>query len=310
MSVGTLLGTSSSHGLYRRAILESGAAQHNISAAAARRVAERTLELLDVAPGDWAALRAVPAERFVEVSNQIGMVENKALLGDEAGIGMAYGPAVDGVTRDAQPIDLVRNGAARDVDLLVGTNTEEWRLFIWGLGEEIAKHLPPPDIAPYFATSGRSPAEVLKVYEERRPDGEELDLLADVQADYTFVIPAVRLAEAQSANDGHVWMYQFSWRTPIMGGQLGACHALELPFVFETLDEARGFVGDNAPTDLAASVHAAWARFAATGDPNGGDLPAWPRYEPETRPVMDFGARRMLVHDPGALQRQLWDGVW
>jgi carboxylesterase type B len=310
MSVGTLLGTPSSQGLYQRAILESGAAQHNISAAAARRVAERTLALLDVAPGDWDALRAVPVERFVEVSNQIGLLEARGLLGDEAGVGMAYVPVVDGVARDQQPIDLVRNGAARDVDVLVGTCTEEWRLFIWGLGEELAKSLPPPDIAPYFASSGRSAAEVLKVYEEKRPDGDELDLLADVQADYMFGIPAIRLAEAQGANRGDVWMYQFSWRTPVMDGQLGACHALELPFVFETLDAARDFVSDRAPIDLAASVHGAWVRFASTGDPNGGDLPAWPRYEPETRPVMDFGARRTLVHDPGALQRQLWDGVW
>jgi carboxylesterase type B len=151
---------------------------------------------------------------------------------------------------------------------------------------------------------------VLKVYAEARPDGEELDLLADAQADYMFGIPAVRLAEAAIPIDPDVWMYRFSWRTPIMEGKLGACHALELPFVFETLDSARAFVSDDAPVDLAASIHAAWVRFASTGDPNGADLPQWPRYDTGTRAVMDFGATRTLLQDPNAAQRQLWDGVW
>jgi len=310
MSVGTLLGTPSAQGLFHRAILESGAARHNISAATARRVAERTLELLEVAPGDWDALRAVPVDTIVAVSNQVSLFEGRDLLGDERGIGMAYVPVVDGATRESLPIDLVRNGSARGIDLLVGTCAEEWRLFIWGLGPELAKNLPPPDIAPYFASSGRSADEVLKVYAEARPDGEELDLLADAQADYMFGIPAVRLAEAQVQHDPDVWLYRFSWRTPVMEGVLGACHALELPFVFETLDSARDFVSDQAPVDLAASIHATWVRFASTGDPNGGDLPAWPRYDESTRAVMDFGATRTLLHDPGAAQRQLWDGVW
>jgi carboxylesterase type B len=310
MSVGTILGTKSADGLYRRAILESGASRHNLSAPTARRIAERTLELLEVAPGDWDALRAVPVDRIVQVSNQVSLFEARALLGDEAGIGMAYVPVVDGAVRDALPIDLVRNGSARGVDLLVGTCAEEWRLFIWGLGPDLAASLPPPDISPIFADSGRAPDEVLKVYAEARPDAEELDLLAAVQSDYMFGIPAIRLAEAQVAVDPDVWMYRFSWRTPVLDGALGACHALELPFVFETLDEARGLVSDSAPIDLAASVHATWVRFAATGDPNGGDLPAWPRYDVTDRAVMDFGAQRKLLRDPGGLERQLFDGVW
>ncbi len=80
--------------------------------------------------------------------------------------------------------------------------------------------------------------------------------------------------------------------------------------MFDTLDTAREFVSKDTPTDLAASMHSAWIRFATTGDPNGGDLPAWPRYDCETRAVMDFGTTRTLRHDPSASQRQLWDGIW
>jgi para-nitrobenzyl esterase len=306
MSVGTLLGTPAAHGLFRRAILESGAARHNLTAAAARRVAERTLELLDVRPGDWEALRNVPVDRIVDVANQVGLRAHR-LLGDDAVLAMAYLPVVDGTTRDRLPIDLVRDGAARGIDLIIGSCADEHRMFIWGLGPDAG--MPAPTIDRYFTSSPHTTAEVLKVYAQQRPDGDELDLLVDVQGDQMFGIPAVRLAEAATRH-ADVWMYRFSWPTPVLDGVLGACHALDVPFVFDTLDTARDLVSDDAPTDLAASIHSAWVRFASTGDPNGGDLPDWPRYDTGTRAVMDFGATRAVLHDPASAQRRLWDGVW
>jgi len=80
--------------------------------------------------------------------------------------------------------------------------------------------------------------------------------------------------------------------------------------VFDTLDTARDLVSNDAPTDLAAAIHAAWVRFASTGDPNGGDLPDWPRYDTRTRAVMDFGATRTVLRDPTAAQRKIWEAVW
>jgi para-nitrobenzyl esterase len=310
MSVGTLLGTPSSAGLFQRAILESGASQHNLPAATARRVAERTLEVLGVEPGDWDALRAVPVENIVSAATQVGRLEAAAILGDDAKLRMGYMPVVDGTTRDRLPIDLVRDGSAKDVDLLVGVNAEEWRLFIWGMPEAFRAILPPPDSSPYFERSGREIDEVLKVYAEARPDADELDVLCAVESDAMFGIPAVRVAEAQLGAGGDVYMYRFSWQTPVLEGSLGACHALELPFVFETLDTARDLVSEVAPVDLARDVHGAWVRFASTGDPNGGALPQWPAYDADRRAVMDFGPERKVVNDPNAAERVLWDGVW
>jgi para-nitrobenzyl esterase len=236
MSIGTLLPSPAADGLFRRAILESGAARHNLTPAAARRVAERTLELLEVPPGDWQALRSVPVDRIVAAADQVGL-EGRRLLGDEAALAMAYLPVVNGSTRDRLPIEAVRDGAARGIGLIIGVNAEEHRLFIWGFGPDAG--MPPPRIDRYFASSDHTPSDVLAVYAERRPGGDELDLLVDVQGDQMFGIPAVRLAEAASAHDPDVWMYRFSWPTPVRDGVLGACHALELLFVFDNLDLAR-----------------------------------------------------------------------
>jgi para-nitrobenzyl esterase len=137
----------------------------------------------------------------------------------------------------------------------------------------------------------------------------QLELLAAVETDQMFTIPAVRFAEAQLRNHPNVRMYRFSWRTPVLDGMLGACHALELPFVFEMIDETGDFVGASPPNDLASAIHGAWVRFATTGDPSGGDLPPWPVYDTSRRPVMDFNAERRVIDDPSGVERRLWDGL-
>jgi para-nitrobenzyl esterase len=303
MSVGTLLGTPRATGLFGRAICMSGAGHHNLSTATATRVARRVLERLDVGPGDWEALQAVPVDRVVKMATEVGQLEARGLLGDEVNKVMAFEPVVDGPSRSRYPIDMVRDGSASGVELMVGTCAEEWRLFIWGLPPEFQELLPEPDISAYFAPSGRSVDEVLKVYGSTRTEADRRDLLAAVQTDQMFTIPAVRLAEAQLAHRPDVWMYRFSWRTPALDGVLGACHAIELPFVFEKLGEAADFVGEAAPAGLAADVHQAWVSFAATGKA------PWPAYDTERRPVMDFNAVSRVIDDPNAEERRLWDGL-
>ena len=124
-----------------------------------------------------------------------------------------------------------------------------------------------------------------------------------------FTIPAVRLAEAQLGHTPAVWTYRFSWRTPVLGGKLGACHTLELPFVFDNVHQSDAFVGSEPPHDLAMGMHGSWVRFASTGDPNGAGLLPWPAYEIGTRHVMDFDTITTVVTDPNGDERRLWAGL-
>ncbi len=309
MSVGTLMGTPSANGLFQRAIPQSGAGSHNIRPETATRVTKRMLELLGVEPGDWAALRALPVERFVEVSTQVGMLESGALLREDAGMAMVLLPVVDGVTRDRTAVELVAAGNASDVDLLIGTCAEECRLFIWAMPEAMQSMIPIPDPDRWFAPSGRSDDEVRKVYAEARPQLDDREVGIALWTDGLFTIPAARFADAQRANTDNVWSYRLSWRSPAADGKLGACHALDIPFVFDRMD-LTPFVGENPPAQLAHEIHGAWVRFAKTGDPNGGNLPAWPRHDPATRPTMDFDTPIRVVDNPDAAVSDTWDGVW
>ena len=105
-------------------------------------------------------------------------------------------------------------------------------------------------------------------------------------------------------------MYRFDYATPAMGGLLGACHALEIPFVFDCLDApgAAMFVGpvtDELRT-LASRMHESWVSFAKTGRPAAAGLPDWPRYTTDRRATMLFDVEPSVVDDPDAEDREAW----
>ncbi len=86
---------------------------------------------------------------------------------------------------------------------------------------------------------------------------------------------------------------------------LGACHGLDISLVFDHLGTSL-LVGDPPPAQLANEMHAAWIRFATSGEPGGGGLPPWPVYRLARRPVMYVDEPCRLVDDPHAEKRRLW----
>ncbi|MCU0272814.1 MAG: carboxylesterase family protein, partial [Acidimicrobiales bacterium] len=153
---------------------------------------------------------------------------------------------------------------------------------------------------------------VLDAYRAARPDAGPSELLVAATSDWTFRIPAIRLAEARlAAGAAPTWKYGFSWRSRAFDGALGATHALEIPFVFDTLD-APGvsmFLGEGpTPTALASTMHAAWVAFVRGDDPAPAPGLAWPPYTLDGRAVHDFGEPCRLLADPGRAERLVWEG--
>jgi AraC-like DNA-binding protein len=97
-----------------------------------------------------------------------------------------------------------------------------------------------------------------------------------VTTDCFIRIPAIRVAEARikvgeagDAGDAGTWMYRFDHESPSFAGRLGAAHAVEIPYVFDLLDEKSGhaLIGDEPPQVVADTAHGAWVRFVADCDP-------------------------------------------
>jgi para-nitrobenzyl esterase len=300
MSVTTLLSMPRATSLFRRAIPESGAGHHVLPAETARVVTAELARRLGVAP-TLEEIAALPVDRLVatqaQLSADIAMNPDPGRWREVSANGMAFGPAVDGEIVPARPIDGIAGGNGRRVDVLVGTNRDEHRLFLVPTG--VADVIDDASLALVAGGLGLDAAG-LAVYRSGAPTAG--DALADVMTDWFFRVPAIRLAEK---HQGDSYMYEFAWPSPLLGGRLGACHALEIGFVFDTLDAEGGdkLYGSSPPADLAATMHRAWVDFARSG------RPGWDAYDLETRATMTFDAASAVVHDPRPEQRVLWEGV-
>src|SRR6266700_2401513 len=124
----------------------------------------------------------------------------------------------------------------------------------WG---EVAANLMP--FEPVIDGDVLPVAETLATYRATRSDASPGDLLAAIVTDWFYRIPAIRLAEAHTKGNGATYMYEFAWRSPMFDGKLGACHALEIPFVFDTLGKEgyEALIGTNPPQEIADAMHAA-----------------------------------------------------
>ena len=271
ISIAALLAAPRSAGLFRRAVLQSGA-----PTAAAPAKARRTTELIARelgVPATAAALAAVDRERLLAAQATV-TAAGTPLTG-----GNAFAIVVDGDLLPQDPAAALAAGAAREVDLLLGCTSEEYRLWFvpTGMLERIGR-LTLRLAMLRFKVRGRTH----RTYRANRPDASPGELLGALATDLLLRLPLNRLADSRAGAAGRTHLYEFRWPSPVRG--LGACHALELAFVFDTLDgaDARALTGPNAPRPLADAMHAAWVRFATDGDPG------WPGWD-ASRPVMAFG---------------------
>lgn len=306
MSIGSLLSMPRAEGLFRRAILQSGAAHPVMSAATARRVGEHLARKLGVKAAREAIAKVPPHQMLqaqAELSADLAALRDPQLWGEEvAAAMMPWQPVIDGDVIPARPIDRIVDGAGADIDLMVGTNTDEWRFFLVPSGA--IGYITDEVLAGAVAMYGLPREATLAAYRAARPNASAGDLLAAIQSDWYIRIPALRLADAHAKSASATYMYEFAWCSPQFNGLLGACHALEIPFVFDTLGNGtEAIAGTNPPQQLADTMHAAWVAFATNGDCG------WPKYGLSRRTTMRFDTTSKVVDDPRSAERALWEGV-
>jgi para-nitrobenzyl esterase len=306
MSVGSLLSMPRARGLFRRAIAQSGAGHHAISSTSAQRITAYLAERLGVAP-EVEAIAKVPSERLIAaqlaLSADVFEHPDPARWGEVAANLMPFEPVIDGDILPERPIDRIAAGAGAEIDVMVGATTGEERLFLVPNGaiNAINEDILTGAVAMY----GLPVARTLETYRATRPNASAGEVYEAILTDWFFRIPAIRLAEAHVRNNGRTYMYEFAWQSPAFDGQLGSCHALEIPFVFDTLavEGMEVLLGDAPPQQTADVMHAAWVRFATSGDPG------WAQYDLNQRLTMQFDTQSDLLENPHRAERVLWEGL-
>ena len=236
--------------------------------------------------------------------------------------GLPFQPVVDGEVLPRPPLEAIRDGTARDVPLLVGTNLDETKLFLpldpeaATLDEAALLGRCEEAIDGSRGRVGGAAGRAIAIYRAARAArGEPVDpgdLWFAIETDRTMRHPAMRLAGLQAAHQSRTYAYLFTWPSPALGGMLGSCHALDLPFVFGTLEHPmlRRIVGAGPEARaLAEHIQDAWIAFARTGRPGHAGIGEWPGYDVAHRRTMILDRRCRMEAAPREPERAVWDAL-
>jgi para-nitrobenzyl esterase len=311
-SVCAWLVTARAEGLFARAIAESPSAPLEL---ASEQQADRTTQVFLAALGLSSErldeLDRVPVEALVRAQRE---VEKDNEL-------WHFYPVFDPALWAERPATLLASGEGARVPLVIGFNRDEWNLFEimnaaeWSKPLDVSAALQRLERRLVPGAAGRA-AELLEAYRASRTalglPHDNRALVRAIEGDQRFGIPTLRFAELYAARGVPTFVYRFTYSSPALRGALGACHALELPFVFGNLsapDQDR-FAGTGAAVELLGQrMQRAWLACAERGDPNHAGLPAWPIYD-EHRPTLIFDTECELAMAPFDAERRAWDGVF
>jgi para-nitrobenzyl esterase len=301
-SVAALLAMPRAAGLFVRAIAQSVqgtffspelAADIASSCAAELGLRPTAADLSTVAPAQLSAAGDALGSGMARWAERWGQVAYRSI---------PFSPVVDADTLPVTPWQALTAGAGRDIELLVGHTRDEQRLFtaLDGLLGQVTEEQ--AETALDILAPGTDGARRYRMgFPAAGPDV----LYEVVNSDWAFRMPTLHLAEAQAAAGGRAYVYELTWPAPGMGGNLGACHGLDVPLVFGNTD--RGLpallIGDGPNPQaetLSTRMRAAWTAFAANGDPG------WIAYDSEGRLVQLFDTDPTVAVYPEETSRLIW----
>jgi para-nitrobenzyl esterase len=284
-SIGRLIITPEARPLFRAAILQSGSfGRPPLTHADAARNAEAFCRILEI--DSPTALRDVPVEKLLAA--QGALARQLARFGET---NPPFMPILEASMSRATLIAAIAKAAA-GMPVLLGATREEVHAFY---AADPAMQAPDAtQMQARFTALGGD----IEAYRARRPGGSDMDLLADLASDHTFLWPTMELAEALASNGSDVFAYQFDWSP--QGSKFRACHCIELPFMFGTLPawDAPMLAGGD-PVQMAAlsaRMRRSWIDFVRTASPG------WPTYDLHRRATMRFGDVVDVAGDPAGME--------
>jgi para-nitrobenzyl esterase len=287
-SVGILMASPLTDGLFHRAICQSGTGvnylQHLGRSFGDNEPAERVGEQVAEALGAAGSADVIKTLRGL-TADEI-LAGTRPTLGlDPGDTGFSFSPIVDGWVLPDPVIARFDKGQQRDVPLLIGSNADEGTVFLPGMGM-------PREVAAYQERVrriyGPIADRILELYPVEKP--EDIRNAANrAFTDAGFVAPARMLARSMATVSNSAYLYHFTRVLPGPAAQLGAFHGSEIAFVFDVFPAERR--KEEIDTAVADAMGAYWVRFATSGDPNRDGMPEWPAYDAESDIHMEFGDR-------------------
>lgn len=299
-NVAFLMIMEQAEGLFNRCISESGSANLTSSKEECQELVETILDVAKVSTVD--ELMALSEEEIIKI-NETEIDEDGTTVNDLCNKpqrdGYILPDTVEGV------YEAFGNESSKNIDYLVGTNKNEWNYWIgeMAVGDEEENY----EVykgwmeARFERDTDKMTPEDKAVAEEfiaKQTDKEEPWKTTEFYNDMAFRVPSTTIAKNHFDAGGNTYMYY--WEYPSSIKRYGACHAVELAYVFNNLQETV-FTGENPSEELAKQTQEAWVNFAKTGNPSRESI-EWPQYG-EDRTTMIINEEWKIEKDPLSEQR-------
>ncbi len=301
MKTSFLMVSPRAEGLIHRAGVQSGPGLRFMERDAASAVTERLLAEVGLTRPNARDLATIPMERLLAGYHAVAAAMPPKRFIDLP----CFSPVIDPVLLPRHPFSPDAAPQAAAIPMLIGYNAQEMSFF-WGNDPE-AFTLDEAGLHKRAQTYlGDRADAILAQYRTADPEMTPARLYLQSFSDYSLMLPVLAQADRHAAaGAAQTFAYRLDYQSPALGGKLGALHTMESPFVFNTPEASRALLGPgDAPVTLAKQMSDAWVRFAAAGDPNGGDLPHWDAYKPDDRAMMLFDTTVQLSKDPAAMARR------
>lgn len=297
--IATLMAMPAAKGLFHRAATMSGQQLTASGPGNATRRAQALLSALNIPPE---ALATLPFARIVEA-----LATTDPVIGSG---GLYFGPVLDERTLTRHPFYPDAPPQSAGVPMMIGNTRDETRGFF---SDPAMFALTWDDLPGKLIPNMRvdiDPHIVIRRYRELYPAYSPSDVFFAATTASRSWRAAIVEAELRAAQGSPVFAYQLDWTSPKDGGRWGAPHTLDIPLVFGTLDAPGVITGTGEDARRVTGLMMdAFIRFARTGDPNGGGLPAWEPYSLARRQTMVWNLEPKLVDDPRGEERKLFAKV-
>jgi para-nitrobenzyl esterase len=281
-----LMGDDAMNDLFHRVILMSG--PFGIRPSSTETVARASFEFakaLDLDPADLRALQSVPVDRLLRTAAEVA--KRHRVFGNSR---LPFDTVADGKFVPEDPAARALRGRALDIPVLVGTTRDESAAHLAFDPEAIEASEERVHAA---AAAWLGDAAELRLNELQRlwPNTSPYSLLVHLVTDLTFLYGTVTFAENRATLGRPVYLYRFDWQSPLQ--RVGACHCIDLPFVFNNFDnwaDAPMLAGGDPETKLglAAAMQDSFISFIRDGSPECDATPPWMPYARPERMTMRF----------------------
>jgi para-nitrobenzyl esterase len=305
--VSALMGMPSAKGLFHRAIAMSGSMVNGTPHTDATKNAETLLARLNVKPTQLDDLHKIPIEQILTAmqGGAPGTPATGARGGRGGAGGLNFSPVIDGKTIPAGPFDPVASALCSNVPLLIGSTETEVTFNRNTPVDDMDDAALRDRLKQTLRADEAAVDSLIATYRKGRPGITNIDVYLIVASDNTFRDGVMTVAERKAdQHQAPVFMYYFTWRSPVRDGKLKAFHTLDIPFVFENVDLGTAMTGASQTRyALQDKMSAAWTAFARSGNPNHKGMPEWPPFETSRRATMFLDNECKVVNDPNHDER-------